>query len=157
MKSADAVWSLYFRRKYAIESETMAYLRISEAAGYLGVSDDSVRRWITNGKLTATQDDSGRQIVAGTDVAALARAAAEGHAHVPGELSSSARNKLTGLVTKIDSDKVMSQVELQCGPFRVVSLISTEAVKDLGLAVGSPAVATVKATNVVIETTGLTP
>ena len=134
----------------------MAYLRISEAARYLGVSDDSVRRWITNGKLTASQDDSGRQIVSGTDVAALARAAAEGHAHVPGELTSSARNKLTGLVTKIDSDKVMSQVELQCGPFRIVSLISTEAVEDLGLAVGSPAIATVKATNVVIETTGLT-
>ena len=133
----------------------MTYLRISETAGYLGVSDDSVRRWITQGKLTAHHDDSGRQVVAGTEVAALAQAAAEGRANVPGELSSSARNKLTGLVTRIQSDPVMSQVELQCGPFRVVSLISTEAVRDLGLAVGSPALATVKATNVVIETTGL--
>lgn len=134
----------------------MAYLRISEAAGYLGVSDDSVRRWISQGKLTATKDDRGRQVVAGTDVAALARAAADGRSHVPDELASSARNKLTGLVTKIDSDKIMSKVELQCGPFRIASLISTEAVEDLGLAVGSPAVATVKATNVVIETTGFT-
>ncbi len=134
----------------------MAYLRISEAAGYLGVSDDSVRRWITQGRLTATKDKSGRQVVAGTDVAALARAAAEGRANVPGEVASSARNKFTGLVTNIDSDKIMSKVELQCGPFRVVSLISTEAVEDLGLAVGSPAIATVKATNVVIETTGFT-
>lgn len=135
----------------------MTYLRISDAAHYLGVSNDSVRRWITNDKLTAHRDDSGRQVVTGAEVAGLARAAAEGHQNVPGELTSSARNKLTGLVTRIDSDKVMSQVELQCGPFRVVSLISTEAVQELGLDVGSPAVATVKATNVVVETTGLTP
>lgn len=134
----------------------MTYLRISEAAGYLGVSDDSVRRWITNGKLTPHQDASGRQVVSGADVARLVQAAAEGRQSVPTELVSSARNKLSGLVTKITSDKIMSQVELQCGPFRVVSLISTEAVQELGLEVGSPAVATVKATNVVLETTGLT-
>lgn len=134
----------------------MAYLRISEAASYLGVSDDSVRRWITNGKLTEQTDDTGRKVVSGTEVARLAQAAAEGHPNVPGELTSSARNKLHGLVTNLVSDKVMSQVELQCGPFRIVSLISTEAVEDLGLEVGTPAIATVKATNVVIETTGLT-
>ena len=133
----------------------MAYLRISEAASYLGVSDDSVRRWISSKKLSASTDAAGRQVVSGTEVAALAQAAAEGRPNVPGELTSSARNKLNGLVTKIQSDKVMSQVELQCGPFRIVSLISTEAVQELGLEVGSPALATVKATNVVIETTGL--
>lgn len=133
----------------------MAHLRISEAAGYLGVSHDSVRRWISHGKLTAHHDDTGRQVIRGADVAALAQAAAENRQNVPGELASSARNKLAGLVTKIASDTIMSQVELQCGPFRVVSLISTEAVEELGLEVGSPAVATVKATNVVLETTGL--
>lgn len=133
----------------------MTYLRISEAAGYLGVSDDSVRRWISQGKLTATQDATGRQVVAGTAVATLAQAAADGRKNVPSELLSSARNKFSGLITKITSDTVMSQVELQCGPYRVVSLISTEAVTDMGLAVGSPAIATIKATNVVIETTGL--
>lgn len=133
----------------------MAYLRISEAATYLGVSDDSVRRWIANGKLAPSTDAAGRQVVSGVEVAALARAAAEGRPNVPEELTSSARNKLNGLVTKIESDTVMSQVELQCGPFRVVSLLSTEAVQELGLEVGSPAIATVKATNVVIETTGL--
>lgn len=63
----------------------------------------------------------------------------------------SARNHLTGLVTKVTSDQVMSQVELQCGPFRVVSLISTEAVEQLGLEVGSLATAVVKATNVSLE------
>src|SRR5690625_881178 len=123
----------------------MAYLRISEAAGYLGVSDDSVRRWIANGKLNAQQDGAGRQVVDGAEVASLAQAAAEGRQNLPGELFSSARNKLNGLVTRIVSDKVMSQVELQCGPFRVVSVISTEAVEELELKVGSPAVATVKA------------
>src|SRR5699024_6997982 len=133
----------------------MAYLRISEAAGYLGVSDDSVRRWVTNGKLTAHQDDVGRQVVDGAEVAALAQAAADGRQNLPGELFSSARNKLNGLVTRIVSDKVMSQVDLQCGPFRVVSVISTEAVEELRLEVGSPAIATVKATNIVLETTGL--
>ncbi|HEY4535289.1 MAG TPA: TOBE domain-containing protein [Enteractinococcus sp.] len=135
----------------------MTYLRISEAAGYLGVSDDSVRRWITNGKLSASTDASGRQVVAGTEVAALAQAAAQGRINVPTELASSARNKMHGLVTNIISDKVMSQVEMQCGPFRIVSLISTEAVQELGLKIGSPALATVKATNVVIETTGKAP
>src|SRR5699024_1573201 len=105
--------------------------------------------------LSATTDETGRQVVSGIEVAVLAQAAAEGRTNVPGELTSSARNKLNGLVTKIVSDTVMSQVELQCGPFRVASLISTEAVQDLGLEVGSPAIATVKATNVVIETTGL--
>ena len=133
----------------------MTYLRISEAATYLGVSDDSLRRWIQQGKLSATIDEAGRQVVAGTEVAELAQAAAQGRPHVPGELASSARNKLTGLVTKIESDVILSKVELQCGPFRVVSLISTEAVQELGLEVGSPAIATVKATNVVLETTGL--
>ena len=133
----------------------MTYLRISEAATYLGVSDDSLRRWIQQGKLSATIDEAGRQVVAGAEVAELAQAAAQGRSSLPGELASSARNKLTGLVTKIDADAIMSKVELQCGPFRVVSLISTEAVQELGLEVGSPAIATVKATNVVLETTGL--
>src|SRR5699024_5348600 len=129
--------------------------RISEAAGYLGVSQDSVRRWLDNDKLTAHRDANGRQVVSGAEVAALVRPAAEGHQSLPGELISSARIKLSGLVTRIESDKVMSQVELQCGPFRILSLIATEAVQELDLQVGSPAIATVKATNVVIETTGL--
>jgi len=133
----------------------MTYLRISGAATYWGVSDDSLRRWIQQGKLSATIDEAGRQVVAGAEVAELAQAAAQGRSSLPGELASSARNKLTGLVTKIDADAIMSKVELQCGPFRVVSLISTEAVQELGLEVGSPAIATVKATNVVLETTGL--
>jgi molybdopterin-binding protein len=71
---------------------------------------------------------------------------------VPGGTASSARNRFVGIVTDLIVDKVMAQVELQCGPFRVVSLLSAEAVRDLGLELGSPAVAVIKSTNVVIET-----
>jgi molybdopterin-binding protein len=70
----------------------------------------------------------------------------------PSEVTRSARNRFVGLVTQVVSDKVMSQVELQCGPFRVVSLMSTEAVRELALEPGSVAVAVVKATNVMLET-----
>jgi molybdopterin-binding protein len=66
----------------------------------------------------------------------------------------SARNRLVGLVTSVVSDRVMSQVEMQCGPHRVVSLMSTEAVGDLGLEPGVLAVAVIKSTNVVVETPG---
>lgn len=129
----------------------MPQLRISEAAEHLGVSDDTVRRWIERGTLTATTDTSGRKVVDGLAVALAARE----HSAPPGlptGTASSARNRFAGLVTEILSDTVMSQVELQCGPFRVVSLMSTEAVRDLGLEPGSPAVAVIKSTNVIIET-----
>ena len=70
----------------------------------------------------------------------------------PSEIGRSARNRFVGLVTEILSDTVMSQVELQCGPHRVVSLMSTEAVRELGLEPGSVAIAVVKATTVIVET-----
>jgi molybdopterin-binding protein len=126
-------------------------MRISEAATYLGVSDDTVRRWIDRGVLNATVDASGRKVVDGYEVAMAAREHATPPAMPPGLLSS-ARNRFVGLVTDLQVDKVMAQVELQCGPFRVISLMSSEAVRDLGLERGSVAVAVIKSTNVVIET-----
>ncbi len=130
----------------------MTQLRISEAAALLGISDDSVRRRAAEGHFAVHTDDAGRQVVDGAD---LARFAAEHRADDSdfdkGLGARSARNHFTGLVTKVTSDPVMSQVELQCGPYRVVSLISTEAVRELGLAVGSVATAVVKATNVTVE------
>ncbi|MFI6425527.1 molybdopterin-binding protein [Promicromonospora sp. NPDC050880] len=129
----------------------MPQMRIREAAAYLGVSDDTVRRWIDRGLLGAHTDASGRKVVDGYEVAMVARE----HASPPGlpsGLRSSARNRFVGLVTDIRTDAVMAQVELQCGPFRVVSLMSSEAVRDLGLEPGSVAVAAIKSTNVVIET-----
>ncbi|TFD73975.1 TOBE domain-containing protein [Cryobacterium fucosi] len=129
----------------------MSQIRIRDAAGYLGVSDDTVRRWIDNGILAASDDDSGRMVVDGLDLARLARENALAPAD-PADTASSARNRFVGLVTSVLSDPVMSQVELQCGPHRVVSLMSTEAVRELGLVPGSVAVAVVKATNVIVET-----
>jgi molybdopterin-binding protein len=129
----------------------MPHMRIREAAAYLGVSDDTVRRWIDRGLLSAQADESGRKVVDGYEVAMVAREHAVPPSAPPG-LRSSARNRFVGLVTDIRTDTVMAQVELQCGPFRVVSLMSSDAVRDLGLERGSVAVAVIKSTNVVIET-----
>jgi len=129
----------------------MPHMRIREAAAYLGVSDDTVRRWIDRGLLGARTDDAGRKVVDGYEVAMVAQDHASPPSLPPG-LRSSARNRFVGLVTDIKADAVMAQVELQCGPFRVVSLMSSEAVRDLGLEPGSVAVAVIKSTNVVIET-----
>jgi molybdopterin-binding protein len=129
----------------------MPQIRIKDAALYLGVSDDTVRRWIDNGTLVAGKDESGRAVVDGLALATLARE----HAVLPDDpsgVSRSARNSFVGLVTNIVMDTVMAQVELQCGPHRVVSLMSSEAVRDLQLELGSVAIAVVKATTVIIET-----
>lgn len=129
----------------------MGLIRVSEAARFLGVSDDTIRRWTENGSLTPRRDASGRLAVDGLELARLAGR----QAHLPDDPSaagSSARNRFVGLVTGITADKVMAQVELQCGPFRVVSLMSSEAVRELGLELGSVATAVVKATTVIVET-----
>jgi len=129
----------------------MTTYRISEAAELLGVSDDTVRRWVDAGSLPVSDDDAGRSVIDGADLAALAVE----RARTPEDAAagtSSARNRLTGLVTRIISDTVMAQVELQAGPFRLVSLMSSEAVRELGLKVGSRATAVVKATAVLVET-----
>jgi molybdopterin-binding protein len=129
----------------------MPTIRIAEAARFLGVSDDTVRRWTENGSLTPIKDESGRLAVDGFELASLAREQAQ-LPEDPARVGSSARNRFVGLVTGITADKVMAQVELQCGPFRVVSLMSSEAVRELGLELGSVATAVVKATTVIIET-----
>lgn len=131
----------------------MAQMRISTAASLLGVSDDTLRRWVEAGRLDSGVDEQGRRVVDGAALAALAQELADGGlAELDGGAGTrSARNHLTGIVTKVTSDLVMSQVELQCGRYRIVSLISTEAVRELGLEVGAVATAVIKATNVAIE------
>jgi molybdopterin-binding protein len=129
----------------------MPQMRIRDAAHYLGVSDDTVRRWVEQGVLRADLDASGRKVVDGYEVAQVARKHAS-PPPLPGGVVSSARNRFVGLVTGLQLDTVMAQVELQCGPFRVVSLMSSEAVRDLGLELGSIAVAVIKSTNVIVET-----
>lgn len=129
---------------------TMPHYRISDAAALLGVSDDTVRRWVDGGRLTATRDSAGRLSIEGRDLAEFAQqnSVAPGLGRLTAE---SARNQFSGLVTKVVKDGVMAQVDLQAGPFRVVSLMSREAADELGLEPGVLAVASVKATQVVIE------
>jgi molybdopterin-binding protein len=130
---------------------SMPHMRIRDAAGFMGVSDDTVRRWIDHGALTATQDGSGRKVIDSYELAQFARSQAT-TAPDPLGVGSSARNRFVGLVTDIRMDTVMAQVELQCGPFRVVSLMSRDSVVDLKLELGSVAVAVVKSTTVIVET-----
>jgi molybdopterin-binding protein len=128
-------------------------IRVRDAADLLGVSDDTVRRWIDDGTLPVEQDQSGRKVIPGKALAefAVANAAAPKE---PLGISSSARNRFTGLVTKVTIDGVMAQVEMKCGPFTVVSLMSADAARELKLEPGSVAVAVVKATTVIVETPG---
>jgi molybdopterin-binding protein len=129
----------------------MPQFRFAEAARLLGVSDDTIRRWADAGDLTAGLDAAGRKVVDGAELAKFASA----HANEipdPSGIGRSARNRFVGLVTSIVADRVMAQVEIQCGPHKVVSLMSTEAVNELGLEPGSLAVAIIKATQVIVET-----
>jgi len=129
-------------------------IRVREAAELLGVSDDTVRRWIDAGSLPASHDESGRKVIPGGALAEFARTHAATAPKDPLGIASSARNRFAGLVTKVVIDKVMAQVEMQCGPFTVVSLMSADAVRELNLQPGSVAVAVVKATTVIVETPG---
>jgi molybdopterin-binding protein len=125
-------------------------MRVRDAAAFLGVSSDTVRRWVETGALTASTDAAGRKVIDGYQLAVFARGQAT-PVPDPSGVASSARNRFVGLVTDIRMDTVMAQVELQCGPFRVVSLMSSEAVRDLKLELGSVAVAVVKSTTVIVE------
>ncbi len=129
----------------------MPSYRIAEAAELLGVSDDTMRRWIDLGRITA-HADGGRQVVDGEELAALAVALAEdARRDAPRADVVSARNRFPGIVVAVKKDAVMAQVEMICGPHRVVSLLSSDAVEDLGLAPGVRAIASIKSTNVVLE------
>ena len=131
----------------------MTELRINDAARFLGVSDDTIRRWVSEGKLTHRKDTSNRAVVEGRELVALAQSSSDALGDSTGVLSS-ARNRFAGLVTDVVIDGVMAQVSLQCGPFRVVSLMSAEACRQLELEPGSLATASVKATMVSIDTAG---
>jgi molybdopterin-binding protein len=127
--------------------------RLAEAAALLGVSDDTVRRWADARRFQPTRTDDGHNGIEGVALATLAREVAD----LPAEGSeaspyrTSARNSLRGIVTRVVRDTVMAQVDMCCGPYRVVSLMSREAADALKLEPGVVAVASIKATNVVVE------
>jgi molybdopterin-binding protein len=128
----------------------MREFRIGQAAELLGVSPDTARRWADDGRLPTRRTEGGHRVVDGAALAEFAAAHAE--AVVPGAIvGQSARNRFAGIVTRVVRDKVAAQVEIQAGPHRIVSLLTREAVDELGLEPGMLAVAAVKATSVVIE------
>lgn len=126
--------------------------RIGDAARLLSVSDDTLRRWADAGRIATVTDAAGRRVVDGAVLAQFAtELAGQGDRLAVGPIvAQSARNRLTGLVTRVLRDGVMAQVDLQAGPFRIVSLMSREAADQLGLEPGVVAVASVKATQVVV-------
>lgn len=127
----------------------MYQFRMGEAARLLGVSPDTVRRWADQGRLATTRTGGGHREVAGPELARLALELGDDPADETRSVS--ARNRFPGLVTRVVRDTVMAQIEVQCGPHRVVSLISSEAVDALGLEPGVPVVTSIKATNVIVE------
>ncbi len=131
----------------------MTSFTVREAAALLAVSDDTVRRWADSGRLSLQQREHGPSVIDGAEVAALAQelAADSTLASAFPQSRASARNRITGIVTKVTKDGIMAQVELQAGPFRLVSLMSREAADELGLEPGTLATASVKATTVVVE------
>jgi molybdopterin-binding protein len=125
----------------------MPNYRLGEAAKLLGVSTDTVRRMVDDGRLRAIRSAGGQRLIDGTSLARLAKPKRAKELPV----AQSARNRFAGIVTRVIKDRVAAQVEIQAGPHRFVSLLTREAVDELDLKPGMPAVAIVKATNVSVE------
>ena len=120
------------------------YLRIGEVAQRLGISVDTLRRWEAEGRITFERRGNQRVLPA-TELAGLLTSLAGS------DRTSSARNRLTGVVVSVERDGVMAKVELACGDYRIVSLMSREAAEAMELAPGVAATAVVKSTSVMVE------
>src|SRR5690242_11609248 len=123
-------------------------IRIGQAAEMLGVSADTIRRWVETGKLRARRSRGGQRLIA---VAEVTRLAGAKRARSRPAVSQSARNRFAGIVTRVEKDRISAVVEVQAGAHRLVSLITAEAAIELGLRVGLPVTCVVKATNVMVE------
>ncbi|MGX2996338.1 TOBE domain-containing protein [Streptomyces sp. JNUCC 64] len=126
---------------------------IGQAARLLGVSPDTARRWADAGRVATRRDEGGRRVIDGEDLAAFSVELAQSGAGADEEETShtSVRNAFPGIVTAVKLGDVAAQVEIQAGPHRLVSLLTREAVEELGLEVGARATARVKATNVHVD------
>lgn len=124
-------------------------LRVGQAAAVLGVSVDTIRRWDEDGTIRVERSDGGQRLIPISEVQRIIGKRAGAPAHPP-IVASSARNQMPGIVTGVTADAAAAAVEVQAGPFRLVSLMTAESVRELGLAPGSQVVASVKSTNVVI-------
>lgn len=127
-------------------------LRIGQAAELLNVSVETLRAWGDEGRLPMQRTKGGQRTVAATDVMRLLETQRRATDRAPERIAGhSARNRFEGIVTRIEKDRVAAVVEVLAGPHRLVSLMTAEAVEELGLRVGDPAICLVKATNVMVE------
>ena len=128
-------------------------MRIGQAAELLGVSVETLRRWEADGRLATARSAGGQRLVAIADVSRLL-ADRRRVTTDPPIVAQSARNRFPGIITDLKRGDIVSQVEVMAGPHRLVSLMTTEAVDELGLRIGDRAVCVVKATQVIVEVPG---
>ena len=134
-------------RKAGGSASAEPVLKASDAARALDISLDTLRRWDREGRIRVVRDSSNRRMVPRSEVERLS-------GHVPRHLTGttlSARNRLAGTIKSVEADGVVALVEIEAGPFRIAAVITRDAVEELGLAPGVPAVATIKATSVMIS------
>jgi molybdopterin-binding protein len=131
-------------------SQTSESIRIGRAADMLGVTVDTVRRWADEGRLTVARSDGGQRLVPIEEVTRLIGERRQAATDRP-IIAQSARNRFAGIVTRIERDRVAAVVEILAGPHRLVSLMTAEAVEEMGLKIGDEAICVVKSTNVIVE------
>src|SRR4051812_9471131 len=125
-------------------------VRIGRAAEMLGVTVDTIRRWADDGRLATVRSGGGQRLVPMVEVTRLIRERRQAATDRP-IVAQSARNRFAGIVTRIEVDKVAAVVEVLAGPHRLVSLMTAEAVIEMGLKIGDEAICVVKSTNVIVE------
>jgi molybdopterin-binding protein len=125
-------------------------IRIGRAAEMLGVTVDTIRRWSDDGRIQVVRSGGRQRLVPIDEVTRLIAVRRQAGADRP-IVAQSARNRFAGIVTRIEKDRVAAVVEILAGPHRMVSLMTAEAVDEMGLEIGDEAIGVVKATNVIIE------
>lgn len=132
------------------EGPASGRIRVGQAAEMLGVTVETVRRWEAEGRLRLDRSSGGQRLVPIGEVTRLLAERRRAGMERP-IVAGSARNRFPGIVTQIQRDAVVAVVEIVAGPHRIVSLMTAEAVDEMGLRVGDEAIGVVKATNVIVE------